>query len=79
MLIRLKIIFRPRQKNLLIHLIIKKKLELYKSFTTIANKDLLLAKKKPISSSLKIIKYRIKFFYYFMFYFKNRLAKKNLI
>ena len=55
----------------------KEKLELYKSFTTIANKDLLLAKKKPISSSLKIIKYRIKFFYYFMFYFKNGLAKKK--
>lgn len=55
----------------------KEKLELYKSFTTIANKDLSLAKKKPISSSLKMIKYRIKFFYFFMFYFKNGLAKKK--
>ncbi len=55
----------------------KKKLELYKSLTTIANKNFTLGKKKPISSSIKIIKYRIKFLYFFLYYFKNGLAKKK--
>jgi hypothetical protein len=55
----------------------KENLELYKSFTTIANKELSLGKKKPILSSIKIIKYRIKFLYFFLYYFKNGLAKKK--
>ena len=69
--------FSTKTKKFISSFFIKEKKELYKSFTTIANKDLSLARKKPISSSLKIIKYRIKFFYFFMFYFKNGLAKKK--